>query len=116
MTSSLSNSSLFGLISFAGNASLGELRARSSVDDKVLARELVFMVRDGIITFTPNTYSQADDSQAFLTLKPFLKELSVNKLVNEDRFVKAVQTALNDDVAASSINVCPTSKGFRNTF
>jgi hypothetical protein len=117
------NSPLFGLISFAGNASLGELRARSSIAVTTLAREIVDMVRNGTVTLSPGPYAQQTDRpdaanavvQAVMALSQNPKAAALANLGNnqEDVFVDAVQSALNDDEAASSINVSPTSKGFR---
>jgi hypothetical protein len=123
------NTSLFNLISKAGSASLGELNARSSFAPDVLAREIAKMLRDGVVVLSkpenlPSWVSAAtlEESARQNTAFTIVMELLDNpgKLVefaqsNTGQFVEGIEFALKDERAAESINVNPTSKGFRSS-
>lgn len=119
----MENPSLFGLISLAGNASLGELLARSPVDANTLAKQLTDLVRDGSVElsasddYTPR-HGMLDQVPAFgevmtLIRKPTRSGLDKMLTTRAGVFTDAIQTALQDDGSAMSIVVSPTSKGFR---
>jgi hypothetical protein len=115
------NSPLFRLISKAGNASLGELMARSSTSATVFAREIADLVRDGNVTLSFGDDTRAEDiwamqSPAFRDVTELIK--TPKQLVDlaekrSETFVDWIEHALNDDRAALSIKVDPTSRGFR---
>jgi len=118
------DTSLFGLISLAGNASLGELRARSSVDDSNLAHQLADLVRDGSVELTaiePGAVLEGITGDPDSGVIEFIK--GINQPLRgpvvfsaaglEDSRTKAIQTALGDDVFSTSITVSPTASGFR---
>ena len=122
------NSNLFGLITKAGSASLGELMARSSLPASALAHEIAEMVRNGDVTLSIGAskptnvpasefFAQAaQQSPAFTEVVGLIE--TPNKLVDlaqtqNTMFVDGIQFALKDDLAAEGINVNPTSKGFR---
>jgi hypothetical protein len=117
------NSPLFGLISKAGNASLGELMARSSISASTLAREIADMVRNGEVTLSLGAHSSSGQTDSSVMQNPALAEImeliaSPRSLVDRaesrgESFAELLETALEDDTAASSINVNPTSRGFR---
>ena len=125
------NSLLFSLISKAGSASLGELSARSSLAPSTLALEIADMVRNGDVILSIGANYKPKDVRATeiaafreATLQsPALMEViglieTPSKLVDlaetqSELFVDGIQFALTDDMAARSINVNPTSKGFR---
>ena len=123
------SSSLFGLISLAGSASLGELRARSSGDARSLAQQLAGLLRDGSVALTASEDftlkdrladrdQKADRDPNFYEVMGLIQAPTsgaLNELVrtHEDVFTKAIQTALSDDAFATSITVSPTSRGFR---
>jgi hypothetical protein len=123
------NSLLFSLISKAGSASLGELNARSSLPPSTIALEIAEMVRNGDVTLSFDASSRprdvpATEIAAFRNAaldSPALKKViglieTPRKLVDlaeTQLFVDGIEFALKDDMAARSINVNPTSKGFR---
>jgi hypothetical protein len=120
------SSSLFGLVSLAGNASLDELRARGSLDSTGLARELAAMLREGDITLSLAPQSDLAlappaDGSALGRVVSLIREdgaSGLRKLVKEDQgvFVRAIEAALAGGDAAASITVRPTSSGFRRMF
>jgi hypothetical protein len=120
------NQSLFALISRAGRMSLDELRARSSVETIALGREIVSMIREGVVTLSPNPeISQEETSPPMLAPADItifreiqnLDEASQRSFIttddNYDRVIKALTAALADDQAAYSVMVSPTSRGFK---
>ena len=124
------NSLLFSLITKAGSASLGELNARSSLPPSAIALEIAEMVRNGDVTlsFDASSFRNAALESSFRNAaleSPALKEViglieTPSKLVDLAEtqgklFVDGIEFALKDDVAASSINVNPTSKFFRHS-
>jgi hypothetical protein len=125
------NSILFSLISKAGSASLGELMARSSLPASTLAYEIADMVRKGDVTLSFDDDSKPKDVPATEVAafkeaalqSPALMEViglieTPSKLVRlaetQDKlFTDGIHFALKDEMAARSINVNPTSRGFR---
>jgi hypothetical protein len=120
------NQSLFALISRAGRMSLDELRARSSVETIALGREIVSMIREGVVTLSPNPeISQEETSPPMLAPADITIFREIQNLVdasqrrfittdgNYDRVIKALTAALADDQAAYSVMVSPTSRGFK---
>lgn len=120
------NQSLFALISRAGRMSLDELRARSPVEPTALAREIVSMIRDGVVALSPNSeVSQEETSPPILEPADItifreiqnLDEASQRSFIakedNYDRVIKVLTAALADDQAAYSVMVSPTSRGFK---
>ena len=117
------DASLFGLVSRAGNASLGELRARSSVDAADLATQLGTLLRDGSIALTAKADSQSQSrlfgsDSSFSEAGSLIQNLTGSGLDlllrgRADVLDQAIQTALSEDKLATSIMVSPTSKGFR---
>jgi hypothetical protein len=104
-------SDLFSLISLAGSASLDELRARSSIDPRELARELATMLRDGTVALSPTPGVPGGPN-----LQGLISSLEKSTLeTQEDGFVEALRAALADDNDAAAITVSPTSRGFKRS-
>ncbi|SRR5712692_6121563 len=131
---------LFSLISRAGKASLDELRARSRVDQSVLARELVTMWQEGVVALScePGVSDQDKLSiqKKFGNLDLDTSTISLLYCIpdREDRIKvltgdeakeamrkarareimsKAMTLAFNDDRAAECVMVSPTTRGFK---
>jgi hypothetical protein len=124
------SSPLFDLISRAGNASLDELNARSSLTPYVFALELATMLRNGDVTLskdTKDTDVPAEESAAFEeaahqseALTEVIRRIDTpRKLLelaetNPELFVQGIEFAVRDGRTAGAINVNPTSKGFKS--
>ena len=113
------SSSLFDLISLAGNASLDELRARSSVDDVTLANTVASMVASGTVALSIKPETKVDQAfQGVIHLfgKPTGGELKEAASMDRDALKVAIKTVLENENAAASITATPTSKGFKRSF
>ncbi len=117
------SSSLFGLISLAGSASLGELRARGSTDAVTMAHEIVEMLRRGAVQLSENAdFSPSLDAKA--VLNGVIQE--ANQIKNGtgsttqesqiSSLVAKLESVMNNEETAQSIIVDPTSRGFRLSF
>ncbi|MCP3413596.1 hypothetical protein NLM16_05730 [Bradyrhizobium brasilense] len=122
------NSPLFNLISKAGNASLGELSARSSFAPYALAVEIAKMLRNGDVTLSKSADVPGIESAAFEEVAhqspAFTKVIGLintpRRLVelaeaDTELFVEGIEFALKDDRSSGVINVNPTPKGFRSS-
>jgi hypothetical protein len=118
----LASSPLFDLISLAGNASLGELRARSFAGAAALAHEIAAMLREGTVKLSANPIFKGAESTA--NVDPSLEQvldLSASggskelMAMREDDLAKTIESVLGNDEASEHIIVVPTSKGFRRS-
>lgn len=124
------NPLLFGLISKAGSASLGELQARSSLPASTLANEIKEMVLNGDVIlsimagYKPKKAAHTEiatfegvTNPAFMQIIDMMntpKGLVDLAKTNSKTFVDGIQFALKDDTTGRSINVSPTARGFRS--
>ena len=122
------NRSLFNLITRAGRVSLDELRARSSVEQSALAREIVTMMQEGVLALSHNPDASVDrgtiaetdsETQDFLINIEGTDEARQRLLLNDEssktKLTNALNWALADEEAAYSLMVSPTSWGFKIT-
>jgi hypothetical protein len=121
------NPALFRLISRAGRASLDELRARSSVNKSVLARDLVTMLQNGavVLSCNPDASSKEDlsnlspEALKIVTLVQKTDEADRTELVTADDEMKtwtqAMIAAFDDQRVADCVMVSPTPRGFKLT-
>ena len=136
------NPTLFSLISRAGNASLDELRARSPVDEAVLARDLATMLDEGVVALScepvPSKENQLTIQAKFgkfnldpntLTILYCIynpdEQHEIEVITSNDAtgiareaqakeiMRKAIKIAFNNERIADCVKVSPTTRGFK---
>jgi hypothetical protein len=108
--------SLSDLISLAGSASLDELRARSSVDDRTLANAVATMVTSGdvVLSVTPSYHDHPELQEVVALLgTPANDQFREAAAMNETDLNVAIYRMLMDAKVAASVTASPTAAFFK---
>lgn len=118
----MSDRSIFGLISLAGNVPLDELRVRSGIRSDHFSRQLADLLGDGSVELS--TSEDATQNARIREIVTNVTELlrdpppgAVGGTAsrNRDDVVQSIMEALEDDESASNIRIRLTTRGFKRS-